>query len=32
MALYDPELNAFVIEETDRQVFVMPEDVGAASV
>ena len=32
MAFYDPELNAFVIEETDRQVFVMPEDVGAASV
>ena len=32
MAIYDRGSNSFIIEDTDRQTFSMPEDVGAASV
>jgi Ca2+-binding RTX toxin-like protein len=32
MAIYDRDSNSFIIEDTDRQTFSMPEDAGAASV
>ena len=32
MAIYDRGSNSFIIEDTDRQTFSMPEDAGAASV